>query len=86
MGIVAVSETLGSNIFTLLVTLGITAMLAPIVLEPTWLNFDLPALLVMSALLFIFLIIKHRITRIEGGILLAFYFLVLFIQIYLGAQ
>lgn len=84
MGIVAVSETLGSNIFTLLVTLGLTAMLSPIVLEPAWLKFDLPALLVMSALLFIFLITKHRISKLEGGILLGFYFIVLFIQIYLG--
>lgn len=83
MGEVAVSETLGSNIFTLLVTLGITAMLAPITLEPQWLKFDLPALIVMSGLLFTFIITKYRISRLEGGLLLGGYLLILLIQIYL---
>lgn len=84
MGAVAVSETLGSNIFTLLVTLGITAMLSPITMELQWLRFDLPALLVMSGLLFLFIVTKNRISRVEGGILLGGYLVVLAIQIILG--
>ncbi|MDP3740995.1 MAG: sodium:calcium antiporter [bacterium] len=86
MGEVAVSETLGSNIFTLLVTLGITAMFVPITLEPQWLRFDLPALIVMSCLLFLFIITKHRISRLEGGVLLGGYLLILLAQIYLGTR
>ena len=82
MGEVAVSETLGSNIFTLLVTLGVTAMLFPITLEPQWLRFDLPALLIMSALLFVFIVTKNRISRMEGGVLVAGYLAVLLIQIF----
>lgn len=83
LGAVAVSETLGSNIFTLLVTLGIAAMLSPINLQPQWLKFDLPALFVISVMLFTFIITKYRISRLEGGILLGAYIAVLFIQIYL---
>ena len=45
MGEIAVSETLGSNIFTLLVTVGVLAMLNPIKISPLWLRFDLPVMI-----------------------------------------
>lgn len=81
MGEIAVSETLGSNIFTLLVTLGILAMLSPITISPQWLRFDLPALIAMSVLLFIFVLTKQQITRREGFILLGGYLAILSVQI-----
>ena len=84
MGEIAVSETLGSNIFTLLVTLGITAMLSPISLSPQWIKFDLPALLVLSAMLFFFTITKRAISRFEGGILLCAYLVIVTVQIILA--
>jgi cation:H+ antiporter len=76
MGEIAVSETLGSNIFTLLVTLGIAAMLSPVIVAPSWLTFELPALLIMSILLFIFLVTHRTVSRIEGAILLSGYLLI----------
>ena len=85
MGEIAVSETLGSNIFTLLVTLGITAMLAPISLDPQWIRFDLPALLILSGMLFFFTITKKAISRLEGSLLLAAYLVIVVIQIYLAS-
>lgn len=81
MGEIAVSETLGSNIFTMLVTLGISAMLAPIVISDEWLNFDLPALILMSFLLFIFIITKRIISKREGFILLSGYLVIVVIQV-----
>src|SRR3989344_865749 len=81
MGEIAVSETLGSNIFTMLVTLGISAMLAPVVISDEWLNFDLPALILMSFLLFIFILTKHTISKREGFILLSGYLSIVIIQI-----
>ncbi len=84
-GEIAVSETYGSNIFTLLVTLGIAAMLSPFDIAPQWLRFDLPALLVMSALLFFFSITKKAISKLEGGILLFGYIAVVILQILLGS-
>lgn len=81
MGEIAVSETLGSNIFTLLVTLGILAMLSPIQISLQWIRFDLPALVIMSVLLFVFILTRRQITRKEGIILLGSYLAILFIQI-----
>lgn len=83
MGEIAVSETLGSNIFTLLVTLGILAILSPIQITSQWLQFDLPAMLLMSILLFIFIITGKTITKTEGLILLGGYFMIIIVQIFI---
>ena len=84
MGEIAVSETLGSNIFTLLVTLGLSALIAPITLARQWIIVDLPILLIMSTLLFIFLLTKRRISRLEGFILLMGYLATLVLQVWLS--
>ena len=81
MGEIAVSETFGSNIFTLLVTLGISAMLAPIVISEAWLQFDIPVLIVMSFVLFIFSVSHKRVTRGEGVILMTTYIGIVIVQI-----
>lgn len=84
MGEIAVSETLGSNIFTLLVTLGISAMIAPITIAQQWLIVDLPILLIMSTLLFLFLLTKKCISRLEGVILLGCYLAAVALQVWLS--
>ena len=73
MGEIAVSETLGSNIFTMLVTLGILALLSPISISSQWIRFDIPSVLFMSILLFLFIVSKQTISKIEGAILLFCY-------------
>jgi cation:H+ antiporter len=73
----AVSETLGSNIFTLLVTLGILAMLSPISISGRWLIYDIPAVILMSLLLFIFMLTKRVISIAEGLILFFGYLAIL---------
>ena len=84
MGEIAVSETLGSNIFTLLVTLGISAMIAPITISQQWLTVDLPILLIMSTLLFLFLLTKKCISRLEGAVLLGGYLATIVLQVWLS--
>ena len=81
MGEIVVSETLGSNIFTLLVTLGITAMISPITVSSQWLTFDIPALIIMSFLLFFFILTKQTISKFEGLVLLGSYIGIVVIQI-----
>ncbi len=81
LGEIAVSETLGSNIFTLLVTLGLTAILSPISVSARWLQFDLPAMLIMSFLLFIFIITQQTVTRLEGVFLMGGYLFILLLQV-----
>lgn len=80
MGEIALSETLGSNIFTLLVTLGIVAMISPLVIQNRWLVFDIPAVVFMSFLLFFFMITKKSISTFEGAILILAYSSILLIQ------
>lgn len=84
MGDIAVSETLGANVFTLLVTLGIAAMLSPVAISSRWMAFELPALIIMSFLLFFFLLTKHAVSRLEGAILLCGYLGIVAFQIFIA--
>lgn len=84
MGDIAVSETLGSNVFTLLVTLGITAMFSPVAISSRWLSFELPMLVVMSFLLFLFLLTRQEISRLEGAILLGGYLSIIGVQLFIA--
>lgn len=82
MGTVAVSETLGSNIFTLLVTVGFLAFISPVTISQRWIYFDIPAMIIMSLMLFIFMMTRKTISKIEGSILVGTYILVLTMQIF----
>lgn len=79
----AVSETLGSDIFTLLVTLGILSMIRPISLTTQWMRFDIPVMVGMSVLLLYFMIRKPFISRLEGLLLLLSYIGVLIANIFI---
>ncbi|MBI5036743.1 sodium:calcium antiporter [Candidatus Micrarchaeota archaeon] len=68
----AISETIGSNIFTLLISIGVLALVHPLVLEPSSRVITLPALLLMS-FIFMFFTLKGQIRRREGLVLLALY-------------
>lgn len=83
MGDIAVSETLGSNIFTLLVTMGFLAFISPITISDRWIYFDIPIMIIMSLMLFIFMTTRKTISKLEGSILLGSYIAVLIIQIFL---
>lgn len=84
LGEIAVSETFGSNIFTLLITLGTLAMLTPITISPAWLKFDLPAIILMSFLLFLFTLTHHTISKREGVVLLSTYVGIVGLQVILN--
>jgi len=79
----AVSETLGSDIFTLLVTLGILSMIQPINLANSWLVFDIPVMVIMSILMLVFMVYKQGISRLQGSILFFSYIAVLVTNIFL---
>ena len=83
---VAVSETIGSNIFTLLVTLGIISMLSPLNINPQWVSFDLPAMVIISFLLMFFATTSSVISRKEGTILFGSYIGILLFQTFLALR
>ena len=80
---VAVSETIGSNVFTLLVTVGIMSMIAPITIHRQWLTFDMPVMIGMSFLLFIYMISGRGISKHEGRALVVSYLFIVVVQIFL---
>lgn len=70
---VAVGNILGSNIFNLLGILGISALLQPLPLPERILQFDQWVMLGTAVVLLVFLYTGRRLSRMEGGVLLAGY-------------
>lgn len=75
---IAITETFGSDIFTLLVTLGLLAVVAPFSIDSKWLYFDIPIMVFMTAMMMLFIYkghIKkeHALLRHEGAVLVLFY-------------
>jgi cation:H+ antiporter len=70
---VAVGNILGSNIFNILGILGVSALLQPLPVHARILQFDQWFMLGTSLLLLLFLYTRSRLSRLEGGVLLASY-------------
>ena len=68
----AVSNVIGSNIFNILMVIGISALLSNLTMEKSVLKKDLPFLVGITVLWAIFIVIGWDITNIEGIILLIF--------------
>jgi cation:H+ antiporter len=66
---------IGSNIFDILVPIGIAGSITKISMEDSLLNFDLPFLFVITLLVLLFLASKRGISRIEAVILIIIYLL-----------
>tara|TARA_Y100000310_G_scaffold242934_2_gene247247 strand:- start:7288 stop:8274 length:987 start_codon:yes stop_codon:yes gene_type:complete len=83
----ALNETFGSNIFTLLITLGLIVVISPFTIAGKVFYFDLTWMIVIN-LLFLGFIVKgyflddDSLTRPEGVILLLFYLALLIIQVF----
>jgi len=67
-----ISETIGSNIFTLLITLGVIAVLSPMAIDEMTAWITAPALLLITFILLLAMI-KGRIRRRDGAVLLLVY-------------
>ncbi len=81
---VAISETLGSNIFTLLVTLGLLSLFSPtpLVITQHWFNITIPSMLLMSFMLTFFMVTDYKITRLEGFVLFISYIVLMLLDVY----
>ena len=66
----AVSNVIGSNLFNILMVIGVSALLGDLLMEKSVLNKDLPFLVGITLLFTAFIIIGWNITQIEGIILL----------------
>jgi cation:H+ antiporter len=66
----AVSNVIGSNMFNLLMVIGLSALIGELLMEKSTLNKDLPFLVGITILFAVFIFIGWNISRIEGIILL----------------
>ena len=66
----AVSNVIGSNMFNLLMVIGLSALLGELLMEKNTLNKDLPFLVGITLLFAAFILIGWNISNIEGIILL----------------
>jgi cation:H+ antiporter len=85
---IAIVETFSSNILTILITLGILAIFAPIEISAKWISFDIPAMILISAMLMFFIlkskvIHEKAVLRYEGALLIIAYVAFIGISIFL---
>ncbi|HEX6110744.1 MAG TPA: calcium/sodium antiporter [Geminicoccaceae bacterium] len=72
-GDIAVGNIVGSNIYNILGILGLTALVQPLSVPQDILRLDLWVMLGVTALLIVFAVTGWRLSRWEGGLLLAGY-------------
>jgi cation:H+ antiporter len=70
---IAIGNVIGSNLFNILGTLGLCALVAPLPVSPALIASDNWWMLGLTLLLFPLMFTKQRINRWEGGVLLAAY-------------
>ena len=72
---IAVGNVVGSNLFNILVVLGVTGLLAPVPLSvPTpAIKFDLPVMTASAMLCLPIFFLRYRITRWDGALFLSYY-------------
>jgi len=76
---ISIGNIVGSNIFNILLVLGVVSLIRPIQLEASMLKFEFPALLIFSFILFVTMKTRNRISRWEGFILFLGYLFFIFL-------
>ena len=80
----ALGNVIGSNILNLLLILGATALIHPLPARPSMLTFEIPVMVGISILLVPLALRGSRITRWDGGLLVAGYVVFLLILVAKG--
>ncbi len=70
---IAIGNVIGSNLFNILGTLGLCALVVPLPVQPALFTSDCRWMLGVTLLLFPLMFTKLRVSRGEGGVLLAAY-------------
>ena len=78
---IALSNVIGSNIFNLLMVIGISAIIAPFLVDKDIKKRDLPINIIMSTLLLVFAFTGREINRVEGIVLITILIIYLYILI-----
>ncbi len=70
---ISVGNVIGSNLFNILLVLGLVSLIAPIIVQPRVLDFDLWMMLGVAIGIWPILVSGRRINRLEGGLMLLVY-------------
>jgi cation:H+ antiporter len=70
---VAIGNVIGSNLFNILVILGLSALVSPLRVQPALVTWDCWWMLGVTLLMFPIMFTGLRVSRWEGGVLLAVY-------------
>lgn len=70
---VAIGNLIGSNLFNILMILGIVSMISPLAVQPALLESDCWWMLAITLMIFPIMATGRRVNRLEGGALLATY-------------
>jgi cation:H+ antiporter len=70
---VAIGNVIGSNLFNILVILGVSGLISPLPVQPELISSDMWWMLGVTLLLFPVMITGLRVRRWEGALLLAVY-------------
>ena len=81
-----VGNVVGSNILNVLVILGITAVIIPVAIQKSTLQIELPAMIVISAIMVIFGYTGEVITRVEGIVLFVLFLVYLAYLFYMAKK
>jgi len=73
-GDIAIGTVIGSNAFNVLIVLGAISFMGDVMVSETFIYAALPAVVLISVLLG-FMVLGNKITRFEGSLLVAIYFL-----------
>jgi cation:H+ antiporter len=66
---ISIGNIIGSNIFNILLVIGVVALIKPLPVSSSVVRFELPVLLGFTFLLFTVMLTHYKIIRIEGLIL-----------------
>ncbi len=78
----SIGNILGSNVFDTLIPIGVAAMISPVLIKQSYLEFDLPGLFLLTFACLFFLVYKRGIQKLEALIILSLYFSYLIFKVF----
>lgn len=70
---ISIGNIIGSDIFNILLVLGVASLVRPITIDPSILKFELPVMILFILTLSLFMRTGYTLKRLEGGILFIAY-------------
>ncbi len=80
----SIGTVLGSNVFNIMIGLGVPALFMNIPIEPLSVSFDAPVMILVTSLLLIFAGRNMKLTRWDGLVLIAIYVIYISTRIYIS--